>query len=181
MVEQKNLVSALSVTNYLLSLDKRREYFSKSRLLVVDKEENYHSRPIIGNFRLNKVLQMVQSLHYSCYGQPLFRDVIKAYEHGGVVPFIFKNFKTLYWENNNNSFSSLDEKQKEFISKVFYYLKENYNDWELRELAHDDLAWENARKSKLEGKSDAFVYDSEVLEYYRVLSGSLLEAMNIKC
>jgi len=36
--------------------------------------------------------------------------------------------------------SSLDKKQKDFITKVFRYLKTNYTDSELRELAHEDLA-----------------------------------------
>jgi uncharacterized phage-associated protein len=138
-MEKKNLASALSVVNYLLSLDKGRKYFSNNRILIIDKGDNYHSKPVIGNFRLNKNLQIIQALHYSCYKQPLFRDEIKAYEHGGVVPFIYRNFKELYRENNNLS-SSLDKEQKKFISKVFTYLRDNYNDIELRELAHEDLA-----------------------------------------
>jgi uncharacterized phage-associated protein len=132
-------VSALSVANYLLSLDKGREYFSTNRVLIIDKSDNYRSKPIIGNFRLNKNLQIIQALYYTCYDQPLFWDAIKAYEHGGVVTFIYRNFKDLYRETNNIS-SSLNKEQKQFINKVFSYLKDNYSDLELRELAHEDLA-----------------------------------------
>jgi hypothetical protein len=74
----------------------------------------------------------------------------------------------------------LDKQQKDFITKVFCYLK-TYADSELRELAHEDLAWQKARQRKLKGGSDTFFYDAEVLHYYKVLSRSLLTAMNIKC
>jgi len=87
--------SALNITSYLLSLDPPREYFSNSRVLVIDEENNYKSKPVIGNFRLNKHLQIMQALHYSCYRSPLFRNEIKAFEHGGVVPFVYHSFREL--------------------------------------------------------------------------------------
>jgi hypothetical protein len=96
------------------------------------------------------------------------------------VPFVYHSFKELCWEVNDIN-SSLNKQQKEFITKVFNYLKTNYTDSELRELAHEDLAWQKARQRKLKGGSDIFIYDREVLHYYQVLSRSLLKAMNIKC
>ncbi|RIA80671.1 hypothetical protein C1645_838282 [Glomus cerebriforme] len=108
---------------------------------IVDKERNYHSKPIIGNFRLNKVLQITQALYYAKYKKPLFRDEMKAYEHGGIVNFIYRSFNNLYQEDITDNSKSLEREQKEFIKKVFYYLKDNYSDKELRDLAHRDLAW----------------------------------------
>lgn len=135
----RKATSALNITSYLLSLDPKRGYFADSKSLVINEEDNYKSKPVIGNFRLNKHLQIMQALHYSCYGTPLFRNEIKAFEHGGVVPFVYHSFRELCWEMDG-VYSSLNKKQKEFITKVFNYLKTNYNDGELRELAHEDLA-----------------------------------------
>src|SRR5438067_13814269 len=87
--------SALNITSYLLSLDPQREYFANSRVLIINEEDNYKSKPVIGNFRLNKHLQIIQALHYSCYGVPLFHNEIKAFEHGGVVPFVYHSFREL--------------------------------------------------------------------------------------
>jgi uncharacterized phage-associated protein len=87
--------STLNITTYLLSLDPQREYFTNSKALIIDKEGNYKSKPVIGNFRLNKHLQIMQALYYSCYKIPLFHNEIKAFEHGGVVPFIYHSFKEL--------------------------------------------------------------------------------------
>jgi uncharacterized phage-associated protein len=95
LTNQKKPTSVLNITSYLLSLDPKREYFANSRVLIIDEEENYKSKPVIGNFRLNKHLQIMQALHYSCYGVPLFHNEIKAFEHGGVVPFVYHSFKEL--------------------------------------------------------------------------------------
>ncbi|MCE8164060.1 MAG: DUF4065 domain-containing protein [Candidatus Moeniiplasma glomeromycotorum] len=168
-------VSVTIVSKYLLSLDPKREYFSKNHELIVDDRDNYSSRPTIGNFRLNKMLQIIQALYYACYKQPLFENEMVAFEHGGIVFSIYRNFLKLHEEKNEFPYSyCLTTKQQEFISKVFFYLK-NYSDKKLRELAHEDLAWQRARVRK--GKS--FNYDNEVLEYYEKLCGSMLEAMEL--
>lgn len=174
-------VSARDISKYLLWFDQKREYFSDNPLLIVDSKDNYKSRPIIGNFRLNKMLQIIQALYYAHYKKCLFWDKIKAYEHGGVVSTIRRDFKTLHKEADYIP-PTITEEQKDFISKVFPYLRDNYSDRELRELAHEDLAWQKARRRKLEkkGNSDEFIYDEEVLDYYEKLASSMLRVMGIK-
>ncbi|MCE8158928.1 MAG: DUF4065 domain-containing protein [Candidatus Moeniiplasma glomeromycotorum] len=168
-------VSATIVAKYLLSLDLERKYFSKNQVLIIDDKDNYRSKPTIGNFRLNKMLQIIQALYYACYSQPLFEDDMVAFENGGVVFKIYRGFMKLH-EEKSEFFSSyyLTTKQQEFISKVFSYLKDHYSDNELRDLAHEDVAWQKAWKS---GKK--FIYNNEVLEYYKALSSSMLRAMGL--
>src|SRR3954451_6302169 len=89
-------VSATIVAKYLLYLDPKRKYFSKNHVLIVDDEENYTSKPTIGNFRLNKMLQIIQALYYACYKQLLFEDDMIAFENGGVVYDIYNRFLRLY-------------------------------------------------------------------------------------
>ena len=125
------------------------------------------------------MLQFTQAFYYAHYKTVLFNDQMKAYEHGGIVYYVYSNFRKLFAEEINDNSKSLKKEQKGFIKKVFYFLKDNYNDNELRDLAHEDLAWQKARRRKLENKGDEFVYDQEVLEYYEKLSGSMLEAMKI--
>jgi len=84
------------VSRYLLFLDPKREYFSNAKKeIVLSDSRKYYSRPIIGNFRLNKMLQIIQALYYACHKTTLFNDKIKAYEHGGIVYFVYKNFRKL--------------------------------------------------------------------------------------
>lgn len=54
--------SALDVARYLLSLDPPRKYFTKKH----------------GNFRLNTMLHICQTLHYAKYGKPLFKEDLIA-------------------------------------------------------------------------------------------------------
>lgn len=172
-------VSAWDVSKYLLYLDPERKYFSNTHLLIVDNKDNYRSNPTIGNFRLNKMLQIIQSLHYAYYKKCLFLEEMKAYEHGGVVHLIFKNFFSLH-KTIDYVPSSLTEEKIEFIHKSFSYLRDNYSDNELRKLAHEDLAWRRAWKRRIQGGTDEFIYDEEVLNYYEKLGSSMLRAMKIK-
>jgi uncharacterized phage-associated protein len=114
-----------------LSLDPEREYFSNAKKeIVLSDSRKYYSRPIIGNFRLNKMLQIIQALYYACYKTILFNDKIKAYEHGGIVYFVYKNFRKL-WEEATDDSKTLTKRHKDFINKVYSYLKKNYSDNEL--------------------------------------------------
>jgi uncharacterized phage-associated protein len=122
-----------------LSFDPERKYFSRDQLLIINEEEGYRSKPTIGNFRLNKMLQIIQALYFGCYKKTLFTDKMVAFENGGVVHSIYSNFMNLHKEADYVP-PLLVEKQQEFIKKVFTYLKNNYSDKELRDLAHEDLA-----------------------------------------
>lgn len=169
-------VSARIVSKYLLSLDPERKYFTDSHLLITDRISNRTSRLTTGNFRLNKMLQIIQALYYACYKQPLFNDEIVAFEHGGVVFNIYRSFLRLRSEKEKIPYSYyLTTKQQEFVNKIFSYSRDHYSDIQLRDLSHEDLAWQKAIRRKGKG----FVYNAEVLEYYKVLSSSMLKAMGL--
>src|SRR5205814_5531698 len=123
------------------SFDPERKYFSRDHLLIINEEEGYRSKTTIGNFRLNKMLQIIQALYFGCYEKTLFTDKMVAFENGGVIHSIYSNFMTLYEEPDYSlPFTLLVEKQRNFIEKVFSYLRYNYSDSELRDLAHEDIA-----------------------------------------
>ncbi|MCE8163847.1 MAG: DUF4065 domain-containing protein [Candidatus Moeniiplasma glomeromycotorum] len=169
-------VSAWIVSKYLLSLDPERRYFTNSHLFITDRISNRTSKLTTGNFRLNKMLQIIQALYYACYKQPLFNDEIVAFEHGGVVFRIYRSFLKLHGEKEEIPYSYyLTTKQQEFINKIFSYSRDHYSDIQLRDLAHEDLAWQRA----IRRKGNEFVYNAEVLEYYKVLSSSMLKAMGL--
>ena len=45
------------------------------------------------NFKLNKLLYYAQGHYLQKYGEPLFREDIRAFDHGPVVPQIYKRYK----------------------------------------------------------------------------------------
>ena len=55
--------SAIEVAEYLLSLDSKREYFTKNTISFDYEEEQLIKELLEGNFRLNKMLHMCQIFH----------------------------------------------------------------------------------------------------------------------
>src|SRR4051794_13676068 len=102
--KQRPLVSARTVARYLLSLDPKRKYFSQKKF----DENNQPTSFIVGNFRLNKNLQIIQALYYSRYQGPFFSGAMKAYEHGGVVSSVYSNFRRLSQETKKNILRTTD-------------------------------------------------------------------------
>jgi uncharacterized phage-associated protein len=135
MNSKKRLSSALEVAEYLLSLDPKRKYFTLKRM---PERKGWLSLPIEGNFRLNKLLHILQILYYAKQKNFLFADNLVAYEHGGVVQTISKSFcNELYFRKTYSNAENLNLKKKEFIKKVFSYFLEYSND-ELWQFSHDD-------------------------------------------
>jgi hypothetical protein len=91
----------------------------------------------MGNFRLNIHLQIVQMLHYTNYQKPLFVDDLTAYEHGGYIESITKDLASYPRISYQGR---LTKETKEFLGKIFFYLKDNYTNQDLETLACEDLA-----------------------------------------
>src|SRR5690349_15430915 len=88
--KSKSPYAAQEVASFLLSLDPEKKYFTNRKL-----NGFFSAKFSMGNFRLNAHLQIAQMLHYAHYQQPLFKDKIKAYEHGGYVESIAQEFLSL--------------------------------------------------------------------------------------
>jgi hypothetical protein len=63
-------VPAIEIAEYFLSLDPKREYFTKDKMIKVEG----YSVPTIGNLRLNKLLQIAQMLYAAKEGKYLFPE-----------------------------------------------------------------------------------------------------------
>ena len=157
--------SAKETALFLLSLDSERKYFTNRKL-----NGFFTTNLTMGKFRLNAHLQIAQMLHYAHYRSPLFLDQIKAYEHGGCIENITQEFPVLLSVGTKKN--SLDKETKQFLTNLFYYLKENYTNRDLETLVCEDIAWGNAWEKK-----DAFIYNQEVLNDYQILVNPLWKDM----
>src|SRR4051812_9119794 len=127
-VTEKPYLQARNVAEYLLSLDPQRKYFTLKRM---SEKAGYISLPIEGNFRLNKLLHILQILYYAKHEKLLFSDNLVAYEHGGVVQIISKSFANeLFHLKKYPNAKKLISTEKEFVEKGFNYFSE-YNNQEL--------------------------------------------------
>lgn len=54
---------------------------------------NQHNKPI-NNYRLNITLYYVQAQFLLAFGEPCFWNIIRAYDHGPIVPAVYQKYKS---------------------------------------------------------------------------------------
>ena len=137
-ISQKERVSALSVAKYFLSLDPERKYFVNQKMARGEED----SIPIIGNFRLNKLLQITQILYAAKEGKYLFSEEFLAFEHGGIIYKIYHDFHFLVDLQNHSIVGKLSSFLKIFLAKIYNFFKP-YTNQQLEKFVHEDPAWFN--------------------------------------
>lgn len=104
---------ALTIAQYLMSLDPERKYFTNTRMKV---GKTSVSAPQVGNVRLNCLLHLGQVFHYLQYGRLLFKDELLAFEQGIIVYSVYSSFTSLYYDTTaTNDIKSIDAKTKKFL------------------------------------------------------------------
>lgn len=122
--------TALDVANFFLS--KTREDIGDS----------------ITHLKLQKLVYYAQGIYLAMKGVPLFEDHIEAWDHGPVVPTLYRNFRE-YGSNPipgtdaNEAEMPFDESQIEILNEV-YKAYGQYSAWKLRAMTHDEPTWKNA-------------------------------------
>lgn len=62
-----------------------------ARWFLINQDETTGER--ISNLKLQKLCYYAQALHLALHGVPLFRDPVKAWPHGPVVPSLWHEYK----------------------------------------------------------------------------------------
>lgn len=170
MKDNKKVISAIDVSQYLLSLDLERKFFTSHKMS--SREDWGTNPPVEGNFRLNKLLHILQILYYVKYGDFLFSEDMIAQKHGPVVSIVMKSFSNqLVKLKNYPRINNVYSEQKEFISDKFNHFRD-YTNHELRELSHDDPSWQLAWEKGFEATLSK---DSNILEYWKDFYQHVLE------
>lgn len=155
--------SALSIAKYLFFLDPQRKYFNDKK--KISTGEGF-STILLGNWRLNQILYLLQVFHYVKYGKFLFQDDLYAFDNGFIIYDAYRNFWTLY---NDKWFDVEIEDIKEietknFLNHYFHYFQQ-YTNQELQEFYKEDPAWID---SWLENKTEPKIeFSSHNLTYYK--------------
>jgi len=66
---------ALSIAKYLFSLDPERKYFNDAKMA---KTESNLTKTLVGNFRINQILYLLQIFYYVKKHKFLFEDDLYA-------------------------------------------------------------------------------------------------------
>lgn len=137
------MTSAYDIANYFLAKDADHTVFNKK--VISRNGRNFYE----GNARLNKYLHISQNLYIAKTGEKLFDEDLYAFDNGGVIPTIQKNYSVLL--NRSKKFN-LDKEKTDFLDRVYYILK-NADIDELIEASHEDSAWKE--------KSNNYYLDKE--------------------
>ncbi|MEM7794378.1 MAG: type II toxin-antitoxin system antitoxin SocA domain-containing protein [Cyanobacteria bacterium P01_C01_bin.118] len=102
---------------------------------------------LISNLKLQKLLYYAQGFHLAVYGSKLFREDIKAWEHGPVVPEAYHQFKIYGFsaipvpeEMDFSTFSS--QELSELLDEV-YAVYGQFSAWKLRNMTHEEAPWKD--------------------------------------
>lgn len=104
---------------------------------------------LISNLKLQKLLYQAQGCYLALNGIPLFKEDIEAWEHGPVVPEIYRKYKSYhsngieYQSDYDGSISSADET----ILKEVYEQFGQYSAWGLRNMTHHETPWLSTKRN----------------------------------
>lgn len=130
----KTLYSAFDVADYFL-------YKAQT-----DQQE------LLSNLKLQKMVYYAQGLYLAMHNKPIFKDEIKAWNYGPVIPELYTKYKK-YGSAGipvSGSFdsNSIDDDMKRFLDEVYSAFGQ-FSATRLSDLTHTDECWIKAYPNKL--------------------------------
>ncbi|HYH81830.1 MAG TPA: type II toxin-antitoxin system antitoxin SocA domain-containing protein [Longimicrobium sp.] len=101
----------------------------------------------ISNLKLQKLVYYAQAYNLAMYDEPLFPEQVEAWEHGPVVPDLYRHYKGSGSGNIpppvDFNPEDYDERSAELMDEV-YEVFGQYSAWKLRNLTHAERPWAEA-------------------------------------
>ena len=115
------------------------EYF----LTTVDEEAG----DSLSNLKVQKLCYYAQGYHLAMFGSPLFPDAIEAWEHGPVVPSLYRDYKQ-YKASAIPRPLNFDPEQinadARLLLEEIYSVYGQYSATKLRNMTHAEAPWRDA-------------------------------------
>lgn len=130
----KSLYSAYDIANYFLYKAEK------------DQQE------LISNLKLQKLVYYAQGLYLAMHGKPIFKEEIRAWTYGPVIPELYSKYKR-HGANGIpaiKSFkpNSIDDDMRSFLDEVYSAFGQ-FSATRLMDLTHTDECWANAHPNKI--------------------------------
>lgn len=127
----------------------------------------------ISNLKLQKLVYYAQGYHLAMYGRPLFAERIEAWEHGPVVPELYRAYREHGsapipvpdgFELPREAFASAEEhdRTKALLDEV-YDVFGQYSAWKLRNMTHEEQPWKAAYREN----ANREITHEALRDYYR--------------
>jgi uncharacterized phage-associated protein len=117
----------------------------------------------ISNLKLQKLCYYAQGFSLAMRGEPLFRDKIKKWEHGPVIPPLWHDYKDFEGRSIPKvvdlDLDLYDSEVRNLLDEV-YEVYGQFSGWRLREMTHSEPPWVNAPR-------DGEIKPSEMTAYFK--------------
>lgn len=121
----------------------------------------------ISNLKLQKLVYYAQAFHLAMHGTPLFPEPVEAWEHGPVVPDLYREYKAFGSENipppDDFDRSDYGDAAAELMDEV-YEVFGQYSAWKLRNLTHAEKPWIEAYEAGARGRT---ISHDAMREFYK--------------
>lgn len=124
--------------------------------LIEDEDADY-----ISNLKLQKLLYYAQGSYLALTGKRLFKEDLYAWEHGPVVPEVYREYKingSRGIEYTKGDYDGSVTEEDESILKQVYEIFGAYSAWGLRDKTHNEAPWKETDINK--------VIDTELIKNY---------------
>lgn len=115
----------------------------------------------VTNLKLQKLLYYAQGYSLALYGEPLFDEEIENWDHGTVVPCVYREFRcfgkqiiTPILDFDMSNFSSQIKNVLELVCRDYA----KFSAWKLREMTHNESPWKSTKRDEVITKESIKVF-----------------------
>lgn len=104
------------------------------------------SGDLISNLKLQKLIYYAQGFHLALFDGPLFDDAIDAWQHGPVVPEVYRAYRAHGGQGipapTDFDPSVFSQDQIDMMNEV-YSVYGQFSAWKLRNMTHEESPWKD--------------------------------------
>jgi uncharacterized phage-associated protein len=127
---------------------------------------------MLSNLKLQKLCYYAQGFHLAMYGAPLFPDPIEAWQHGPVVPELWRKYKDYGGQGipppQDADFSDFSDEVRELLLEV-YDVYGQFSAWKLRNMTHYEMPWVEAWAKNGSARGDSPISQETMKRYFVTL------------
>lgn len=120
----------------------------------------------ISNSKLQKLVYYAQGFSLVLLGRSLFEERIEAWEHGPVVPDLYRKYRhhgsdgiTTQSEIDYDKFS---EEERELLDEVYECFGQ-FSAWKLKKLSHEEPPWKDYKGTIIPNDAMAEYFKTQVI------------------
>lgn len=122
---------------------------------------------LISNLKLQKLVYYAQGFHLALNDAPLFEERIEAWQHGPVVPDLYRAYSPFGSAPlpgpTGFDIDQIDTETQELLDEV-YEVFGQYSAWKLRNLTHEEPPWKDIFRR---GVSYIEITQESMAEYFK--------------